>query len=93
MNHSLFVVKKVLKVSIIKIRSLFVSLSVPQFHRETTLRTPRELPETAKTEKVRLQRQGLKHDSLVTELQRELLLKDQNGTPRTKKSIGSYNSK
>ena len=52
MNHSLFVVKKVLKVSIIKIRSLFVSLSVPQFYRATTLRTPRELPEIAKTEKV-----------------------------------------
>ena len=51
-NHSLFVVKKVLKVSIIKNRSLFVSLSVPQFYRETTLRTPRELPETATTEKV-----------------------------------------
>ena len=44
--------KKVLKVSIIKICSLFVSLSVPQFHRETTLRTPRELPEIAKSEKV-----------------------------------------
>ena len=36
----------------IKIRSLFVSLSVPQFHRATTLRTPRELPATAQTEKV-----------------------------------------
>ena len=41
------------KVAILKILSLFVSLSVPQFHRETTLRTPRELPETAQTEKVR----------------------------------------
>ena len=36
----------------IKIRSLLVSLSVPQFHRATTLRTPRELPATAQTEKV-----------------------------------------
>ena len=36
----------------IKIRSLFLSLSVPQFHRATTLRTPRELPATAQTEKV-----------------------------------------
>ena len=41
------------KVAIIKILSLFVSLSVAQFHRETTLRTPRELPETTQTEKVR----------------------------------------
>ena len=41
------------KVSIIKILSLIVLLSDTQFHRETTLRTPRELPETAKTEKVR----------------------------------------
>ena len=52
-NHSLFVIKKVLKVSIIKIRSLFVSLSVPQFYRATTLRTPRELPATANLQKVR----------------------------------------
>ena len=37
----------------IKIPSLFVSLSVAQFYRETTLRTPRELPATAQTKKVR----------------------------------------
>ena len=36
----------------IKIRSLFVSLSFVQFHRAKTLRTPRELPATAQTEKV-----------------------------------------
>ena len=41
------------KVLFVKILSLFVSLSFAQFHRATTLRTPRELPETAKTEKVR----------------------------------------
>ena len=41
------------KVSIIKIRSLYVSLSFPQFYRETTLRTPRQLPDTAQIEKVR----------------------------------------
>ena len=53
--------KKVLKVSIIKIRSLFVSLSVPQFYRATTLRTPRELPEIAKTEKVRFVKNSAIH--------------------------------
>ena len=36
----------------IKIRSLFASQSFAQFHRATTLRTPRELPATAQTEKV-----------------------------------------
>ena len=41
------------KVRFIKILSLIILLSDTQFHRETTLRTPRELPETAKTEKVR----------------------------------------
>ena len=41
------------KVLFFKILSLFVSLSVALFHRETTLRTPRELPETANIEKVR----------------------------------------
>ena len=41
------------KVRFLKILSLFVSLSVPQFHRETTLRTPRELPDTANLQKVR----------------------------------------
>ena len=41
------------KVLFLKILSLFVSLSVARFHRETTLRTPRELPDTAQTEKVR----------------------------------------
>ena len=41
------------KVRFLKILSLFVSWSVAQFHRETTLRTPRELPETAQTKKVR----------------------------------------
>ena len=40
------------KVRFVKILSLFVSLYGAQFHRATTLRTPRELPETAKTEKV-----------------------------------------
>ena len=40
------------KVRFVKILSLFVSLSVAQFHRETTLRTPRKLPATAQTEKV-----------------------------------------
>ena len=40
------------KVRFVKILSLFVSLSFAQFHREMTLRTPRELPETAKNEKV-----------------------------------------
>ena len=44
----------------LKILSLFVSLSVAQFHRETTLRTPRELPETAKTEKVRFVKIAIK---------------------------------
>ena len=41
------------KVLFVKILSLFVSLSFAQFHRATTLRTPRELPVTAQTEKVR----------------------------------------
>ncbi len=41
------------KVRFLKIRFLFVSLSVALFHRETTLRTPRELPETANLKKVR----------------------------------------
>jgi len=41
------------KVLFLKILSLFVSLSDPQFHRATTLRTPRELPETANLKKVR----------------------------------------
>ena len=41
------------KVLFVKILSLFVSLSFAQFHRATTLRTPRELPATAQTEKVR----------------------------------------
>ena len=36
----------------IKIPSLFVLLSFSEFHRETTLRTPRELPATAPTKKV-----------------------------------------
>ena len=40
------------KVRFVKILSLFVSLSVARFHRETTLRTPRELPATAQIEKV-----------------------------------------
>ena len=40
------------KVRFFKILSLFVSLCGALFHRETTLRTPRELPETATTEKV-----------------------------------------
>ena len=40
------------KVRFVKILSLFVSLYGAQFHRETTLRTPRELPATAQTEKV-----------------------------------------
>ena len=40
------------KVRFVKIFSLCVSLSFAQFHRETTLRTPRELPDTAETEKV-----------------------------------------
>jgi hypothetical protein len=40
------------KVLFVKILSLFVSLSFAQFHRATTLRTPRELPATAQTEKV-----------------------------------------
>ena len=39
--------------SIIKIPSLIVSPSGARFHRATTERTPRELRETAKTEKVR----------------------------------------
>lgn len=37
----------------LKILFLFVSLSVAQFHRETTLRTPRQLPDTAISKKVR----------------------------------------
>ena len=41
------------KVRFVKILSLFVLLCGAQFHRATTLRTPRELPETAKTKKVR----------------------------------------
>ena len=36
----------------IKIPSLFVSLSFSEFHRETTLRRPRQLPDTVQTEKV-----------------------------------------
>ena len=40
------------KVRFVKILSLFVSLSVARFHRETTLRTPRQLPETAISKKV-----------------------------------------
>ena len=36
------------KVLFVKILSLFVSLSFAQFHRATTLRTPRELPVTKK---------------------------------------------
>ena len=40
------------KVRFVKILSLCVSLSFAQFHRETTLRTPRKLPATAQTEKV-----------------------------------------
>ena len=40
------------KVRFVKILSLFVSLSFAQFHRATTLRTPRELPATAQTKKV-----------------------------------------
>ena len=36
----------------VKILSLFVSLYGAQFHRATTLRTPRELPATVQTEKV-----------------------------------------
>ena len=40
------------KVRFVKILSLCFSLSFAQFHRETTLRTPRELPDTAETEKV-----------------------------------------
>lgn len=43
-----------------------------------------------KTEKVRLQRQGLKHDSLVTELQRELLLNDQE---RERRRVENSNSR
>lgn len=43
-----------------------------------------------KTEKVRLQRQGLKHDSLVTELQRELLLNDQE---RERRRVEDSNSR
>ena len=46
----LFFVKKCV---LLRFLSLFVSLSVPQFHRETTLRTPRELPDTANLQKVR----------------------------------------
>ena len=40
------------KVLFLKILSLFVLLSFSEFHRETTLRTPRELPDTAQIEKV-----------------------------------------
>ena len=40
------------KVRFVKILSLFVSVFDRSFHRETTLRTPRELPATAQTEKV-----------------------------------------
>ena len=40
------------KVRFVKIISLFVSLSFARFHRETTLRRPRELPDTAQIEKV-----------------------------------------
>ena len=40
------------KVRFLKILSLFVSLSVARFHRETTLRTPRQLPDTAISKKV-----------------------------------------
>ena len=40
------------KVRFVKILSLFVLLSFAQFHRETTLRTPWELPAIAQTEKV-----------------------------------------
>ena len=40
------------KVRFVKILSLCVSLSFAQFHRETTLRTPRKLPATAQSEKV-----------------------------------------
>ena len=35
----------------LKILFLFVSLSVAQFHRETTLRTPRQLPDIAISKK------------------------------------------
>ena len=41
------------KVLFLKILSLFALLSFSEFHRETTLRTPRELPDTANIEKVR----------------------------------------
>ena len=40
------------KVRFVKILSLFVSLFFAQFHRETPLRTPRELPDIVQTEKV-----------------------------------------
>ena len=40
------------KVRFVKIRSLCVSLSFAQFHREMTLRRPRQLPDTAQIEKV-----------------------------------------
>ena len=41
------------KVRFLKIPSLFVSPQDAQFYRATTLRTPRELPETANLKKVR----------------------------------------
>ena len=40
------------KVRFVKILSFCVSLSFAQFHRETTLRRPRQLPDTVQTEKV-----------------------------------------